>query len=880
MRSISAIKITAYVLVLLVCCFGAETVWSIEVGGPQAGVWTKNESPYIVMSDIIVPTGMTLTIEAGVVVKFSDYYSIKVNGTLKAMGIIRERIVFTSIHDKEFGVIGEPTSILPGNKDWPGIEFTPSSGSRSSLEYCIIRYTDKAILSAYANPSLTNIIIADCNINSLDINGRKVAVQEGSEQNYSVPTSLTSTPSPQSTTPSILPDINRVTPPFPERQTQSFQIEEELISAEEFTFGEIMVVTATKQEQKITEAPAIISVITQEQIDQMPVENLYEILTYIPGVSTIETYYGYTSVTFRGVLQTHYNNKSLLLLNGHPLYETVVGSYYLEEIPKDAIKRVEVIRGPGSVLYGTNAFAGVINVITKDSNDLNGFSVSAEAGSFQTALGSFSFGKKSNDIDFFISGSYKNSNGYPYQVEADEENRSGEPVYPDDRDAYENDYMNVFTALKYKGLKLQGFVFRSEKDKFGLIPTLAGTGERRIDGYGFDVKFEKVINDKFSFSAFGWYDYFSKLERLEKYPPLYWIPGTNTILPGNREFQEYSGSKMGSELQLNYNPLQNLSLLGGAVYENTQSDPYLFYLQDTGELDSSAIAYLTEYDSYDISSYFQANWKLTSVIGLIGGVRHNKNKEYGAVVTPRAGMILNFNNRMFVKALYGQAFRSPNFFEKYVQTKNVLNGNAGLLPEEVQTIELGAEYLLRKTRFSVNYFYLTTDNIINRSAIADSGTFGHTQATPMYGNSDGQEIQGLEMEISGYPAPNIYFFLNLTYKTGIEKSTEEDIDFIANYIGNAGINLKLHPKVDFAAYLQSISKREGVLTNDSTAVIDPYTIANLQVNYKLSSSVTLSLIAKNVFNTEYFYPEYIRKNISSVPGGPGQAFYIKLKSNL
>jgi len=256
MRSISATKITAYILMLLVCCFVAETVWSIEVGGPQAGVWTKDESPYIVKSDIVIPTGMTLTIEAGVVVKFSDYYSIKVNGTLKAMGIIRERIVFTSIHDKEFGVIGEPTSILPGNKDWPGIEFTPSSGSTSSLEYCIIRYTDNAILSTYANPSLTNIIIADCNINSLDINGRKVAVQEGSEQNYNVSTSLTATPSQQSTTPSINPDINRVTSPLPEKQTLSVQIEE-LIAAEEFTFGEIMVVTATKQEQKITEAPAI-----------------------------------------------------------------------------------------------------------------------------------------------------------------------------------------------------------------------------------------------------------------------------------------------------------------------------------------------------------------------------------------------------------------------------------------------------------------------------------------------------------------------------------------------------------------------------------------------------------------------------------------------
>jgi len=123
--------------------------------------------------------------------------------------------------------------------------------------------------------------------------------------------------------------------------------EEEKIDTSEISLEELLnteVTVAGRRAQKISEAPAIISVLTSEDLKLMGATNLYEALSYIPGVNLTETSYGFTSVSFRGNLQTHYNNKSLLLINNHPMYDTAVGSFYLEAIPINSIERIEIIR--------------------------------------------------------------------------------------------------------------------------------------------------------------------------------------------------------------------------------------------------------------------------------------------------------------------------------------------------------------------------------------------------------------------------------------------------------------------------------------------------------------------------------------------------------
>ena len=148
------------------------------------------------------------------------------------------------------------------------------------------------------------------------------------------------------------------------------------------------VVTPGARKQKLRDSAAIISVLTAQEISDLGAESLAEAISYLPGVNVVETYFGYASVHIRGQQQAHYNNKSLMLIDGVPYFETVNGSFHLELVPIDVVERIELIRGPGSIIYGTNAFAGVINIITKSGDgateSIGKTELVARAGSFQT----------------------------------------------------------------------------------------------------------------------------------------------------------------------------------------------------------------------------------------------------------------------------------------------------------------------------------------------------------------------------------------------------------------------------------------------------------------------------------------------------------------
>ena len=148
---------------------------------------------------------------------------------------------------------------------------------------------------------------------------------------------------------------------------------------------DFQVISGSMLRQSIEDAPAVIDIITEEQINDFDADNLYELLSFLPGVEMMETFFGRTVLQFRGIMNIHYNNKVLLMINEAPVYEPVNGSYFLELIPINAIKQIEVIRGRGSTLYGTNAYSGVINITTKKGNDDNpSLSAKAGYGSFST----------------------------------------------------------------------------------------------------------------------------------------------------------------------------------------------------------------------------------------------------------------------------------------------------------------------------------------------------------------------------------------------------------------------------------------------------------------------------------------------------------------
>ena len=172
---------------------------------------------------------------------------------------------------------------------------------------------------------------------------------------------------------------------------------------------------ASKYEQKVTEAPSSVSIVTADEIKKFGYRTLADILRSVRGFYiSYDRNYSYVGV--RGFSRPgDYNSRILLLIDGHRLNDNVFDSALVGTegvLDVDLIDRVEIIRGPSSSLYGSNAFFAVVNIISKRGRDLQGAEVSGEVGSFETYKGRLSYGRKfSNGVEGLLSGSYYTSEG-------------------------------------------------------------------------------------------------------------------------------------------------------------------------------------------------------------------------------------------------------------------------------------------------------------------------------------------------------------------------------------------------------------------------------------------------------------------------------------
>jgi outer membrane receptor for ferrienterochelin and colicins len=674
----------------------------------------------------------------------------------------------------------------------------------------------------------------------------------------------------------------------------------------------VEVVTTAKKQKRISQSPAIISAITGAEMAERGVSNLYEALSYLPGIELIETYYGYTDVTIRGILEDNYNNKAVLLVNGQPFYDQIVSTFYLEQIPLSAVERIEVIRGPGGVLYGTNAFAGVINVITKQGASVNGVKGSVEGGSFATSHAQVSAGKKVKGADLFLASEFQRSDGYTRLIPYDEDDEQlgvqsavspGSRILgssPDDPHGYRDNYTNVLGSFGYKGLKLNGLYFDNTKDKFGIIPTVASTGERQLDGMGFNARYDhSTLSNKATIGGFAWYDAIHKDEVVGVYPPALHVAGAHP------DDQEYQGHKLGGQFELDYHPLEQLNVTFGTGHEASHADPYYFFLANVLSPDGSRIqdlpanAFAEQHETSDTWTFLQTEFQAYK-FDLLAGMRFNHNTQAGNAVIPSVGVVYTPRNGVSFKILYGQGFRNPSFFEKYVRTVNILAGQKELKPETIHTLDMGIDLLfLKNYSVRVNGFFTSTDNLISRRNMTPAelamlnaepgfgaGSMKWTKG-PIYANLPGQSYRGVEVELKAMPDRKLNLFGNMSYKNG-DDAQNVNLQFFAPVLANFGFTYRPLSRLDVSPSVQYIGSREGRYQplypwNKWTAgsySLDAYKLVNLKMTLRVTKAFSVSFRGENLLNEIYFYPEYVRRAIPCIPGGPGRAGYVSIDFDL
>lgn len=498
---------------------------------------------------------------------------------------------------------------------------------------------------------------------------------------------------------------------------------EELMKVEVST-----VLGASKYEQKISDAPASVSIVTSEDIKRYGYRTLADVLNSLRGFYiTYDRNYNYLGA--RGFARPgDYNTGMLLLVDGHRInnniYDTAtVGSEFLLDI--DLIDRVEVIRGPGSSLYGSNAFFGVINVITRRSSDLKGLELSLEAGSFDTYKERVSFGHRfGSGLEMVLSATNYRSRGQSlYFKEYDRpETNSGRS------DNCDNDASTtLFADIKFSGLTIQGaYGTRTKGIPTGAWNTVFDDDRTKAsDSQGYvDVRYEKRFEHDQYLSARLFYDYYRYDGKyVLDYPPL-------TM---NKDLAV--GKWWGGEAYYSKKIWGRHTIMAGLEYrenllqrqKNYDENPYVVYMDD-------------KRGSYSVGSYLQGEFALSDKVILNAGARYDHYKDFSGRLDPRVALIFNPFDTTALKLIYGEAYRIPNTYELYYNDGGATQkANPGLEPETIRTYELALEQYLYGFRVSLSGFYYDVSNLIAQQQDSDG--------LMVFNNAGSAQGKGVEFEI-------------------------------------------------------------------------------------------------------------------------------------
>lgn len=643
------------------------------------------------------------------------------------------------------------------------------------------------------------------------------------------------------------------------------------------------VTVAGKKAQSISDSPGIISVITEKDIKELGIVNLVDVFSYVPGFTVTDNYWTREIVTAREVFQALYNDKILLLIDGMPAYEAINTEYYLDLIPVEAVKRIEIIRGPGSTLYGTNAFAGVINIITKEGSDINGIEVSALAGGNNFLEKTVTAGTKTGETEIFFSGSIRDDDGEILIIPYDEGRIKNL------RQSFRKEFTKAFLKIKYKEFTAAAQFLELDYDHFGMTPNQWAQGIARHHTFNLNLSYKKEINKKLS--TLNMFRIMRQVRNNEAGIFGTLFPGSDKTTEGVQAtaptYIDWKSYIYQLETQWNYTFSDKFSIVGGATAE--KRDPYnittMFNEWGLHEEDrivglEGSYKYPPEKNKIDFGVYLQGDLRINK-LGIVGGLRYAyMGVAEKSFIAPRAAVIYKLTDGFNIKALYGIAFRSPSIYEAEVNIRNVLyGGKTNIDPEKVTTYEFGLDYVGKKFSARANYYIMKIEDIIIRRPLTDAekAEFDATGGV-IYDNINNQDLTGLEFELKAFPSKNFKFFVNGSFRTGEDSKTDKEINYVAKKVFAGGLNLTIPAlKTTFSPNFYYVDKRSGIALDGQKYTFDDYFIVNLTINVELSKKLNVSLIGKNIFDKTYYYPEMTRNKIGiKLPGNTPITIFMKV----
>jgi len=596
----------------------------------------------------------------------------------------------------------------------------------------------------------------------------------------------------------------------------------------------IQVVSASKTQQSLKEVSATVHVITSEQIRIRGYFTLEEALSDLPGFQ-FRNILGFNSYIFlRGAPSQ--NNLLLLMVDGIQINELNSGGFYAggQFILSD-IEQIEVVYGPASALYGTNAVSGIINIITKKPTVKTGH-IGLLGGNFKTGMIDFNFNNyhASKDLGYSVSGQYKTTG------KANLAGANGDNNWTDNMENFEND---LSFSARFKVKKFNAGVDYQEKR------SSKTTNHKSVDDIYLDrntlwdimflnayVKYTNNQHSKWSLNSTAYYRNATvKPNSIDAI-----IIATDTT--SGQQIGNYRPNQLlGIENQFNYKPSDRILLVGGILGEaEGLSDGFSITYSNSEDEVPPAPSRPSIINNYLFSYYSQFTYHILKQLSFNGGIRQDFSNYYGQVFIPRVGFVFN-HNKFTAKALYNKAFRSPKPWDYKYGT-----GNSGLKPEKIKSLEFCLSYQVMKD--------LNIGGSVYFNEIKDKLTKETTVSIDRWINKDILNTTGFEL-YGNYITGHFNFYANYTFNNSLDQD-DVFIPEISMHTANAGFtySYKQKLKINLRANYLGDRKNPDVIPATGNDKIEDALVLNGCISYLDLKGCNLQFKMNNILNQEYYHP--------------------------
>ena len=612
------------------------------------------------------------------------------------------------------------------------------------------------------------------------------------------------------------------------------------LSLEELS--KVKVIIASGTEQTIKNAPAVVTVITSDDIKMTGATNLSDALESVPGIHIRASTFG-----FRPLVRMRGTNsfQTLLMVNGNPMKDLMWAfGIYWKGLPASMIERIEVIRGPGSALYGADASAGVINIITKTAGKIETNEFSVRTGSFDTQTAWMQYGTDWQELDIGFTAEFSTTDGHSPSIRSDAQTAldtqfGSNASYAPGKAQYGWDNQDIRFSIAGNKLKLLANYTQHSNLETGITGAgvLDPVTEAEDTRYDLDLIYHNPdFNKDWGVDAKLHYqnlNYTSNNGFQENPPGATFTDGSypDGVINEMRSAEQqvlFEASALYSAINKHQIRIgggykwQDLYQVEQRINRGIGSNGQI--LPSGGplvDISNTPYAFAPEEDRTIHYAFIQDIWSISDDWELTLGARYDHYSDFGTTINPRLALIWETTDKLTTKLMYGEAFRAPSFQELYANTSRAL-ANSSLNPEESKTLELAFSYAASSTlHLGMNLYHFKVKDFIRALPVA--GTT-HSQ----YQNTGQHKTLGIELEASWQASKNLKFSGNYSYRDPDEnefrvvEEPEQDAYLRADWQFQAGWNWNVQTNW--------IAQRKRA-DSDPRSAIDDYFITDTTFRY-------------------------------------------------